>query len=117
MSTVASDAIKSLKREAHVIAQNHPWLTPFLPLLGIVLHAVHAEQTSTGHDTSGAVTSVASTLTPGLANSPTLTDSTDVDSAGVDGGDVDAAADAAETGAPATTAVQAVQAQPDAPVS
>lgn len=107
-----SDAHAELVKYASQIEKFSPTLAKCLPLFGICLHAADDEQKATGHDDSGAVTSVASTLTPGLANSPTLTDSTAVSNTGIDGSHVDAAADAVEPGVTAATAIQALQAQP-----
>lgn len=112
MSSFFADAHAELKKYAPEIARMSPLLAKALPLFGISLHAANSEQQETGHDDSGAVTSVASTLTPGLANSPTLTDSTEVSETAIDGSHVDAAADALEPGATTASAIQALQSQP-----
>lgn len=111
--TIAVKALSTLKDAAPVIAKNYPALAKFLPLFGIALHAVHVVEEATGHDTSGAVGSVASTLVPGSANAPALTGPLVPADDALDGSHVDAAADAAESDATAADAVKAVQALPD----
>lgn len=118
MEADALVALQALKRNAHQIAATYPDLAPFLPLAGMMLHAVHFVEEVTGHDTQSAVASVASTLTPGLPNAPALTDAGSVPiDGGMTGATVDAASDATSSSSTASDVVAAVQAIPDPTVA
>jgi hypothetical protein len=72
----AEEALKALSDAAPLLVADVPQLAPlapFLPLIGITLKGVSIVQTQTGGSTAEAVSAVAATLTPGMANAQALT--------------------------------------------
>lgn len=108
-------ALKELKANKARIDQDFPFLAPFTPFIGIALHAVHTVQKSGEEDSvANAVHAVASTLTPGMGSSDTLTGDTTAPNTAITGDHIEAAADAISGDQDSTAALNAI---PDIPTT